>query len=371
MDIKNRYDITVVPEDVKQILKDSIKQYEQDTGKTLQPAHIERLIIQVYAFRELLTRKSINEAFRQTFPQTATGLALDLCGETLGCYRLQDKPARTLLRFSVSGEHRAIFIPKGTQVSVNNELYYSTLNDDVITPLISYVEIEAECSQAGTVGNGWEIGRISEIKTPLNTPYDVKVENRDVPSGGLLREEDEPYRKRILAAPEAFSSCGSVAAYDYHVRAVSQNIADVNISNPRGSVVRIAVLTQSGLPDMRLLNDIRQYVSAERLRPLCDTVEVIAPTERKYQIIARLTLLEGYREDVVKAQARDALQAYLSDKTKKLGIGIVPSAIISALRVKGVYDVNLIAPAKTLIQETEWANCTALSIEVEEERARG
>ncbi|VEI47063.1 Uncharacterized homolog of phage Mu protein gp47 [Actinobacillus equuli] len=88
-----------MPEDVKRILADSIAQYERDTGKQLQPAQIERLIINVYAFRESLSRKSINEAFRQTFPQTATGLALDLCGETLGCYRLQDKPARTILRF--------------------------------------------------------------------------------------------------------------------------------------------------------------------------------------------------------------------------------------------------------------------------------
>ncbi|MDD7545234.1 baseplate J/gp47 family protein [Actinobacillus porcinus] len=371
MDIENRYDVKVVPEDVRQILTDSIQQYEQDTGKTLQPAHIERLIIQVYAFRELLTRKSINEAFRQSFPQTATGVALDLCGETFGCYRLQDKPARTLLRFSIEGEHRSIIIPKGTQIAVTDELFFSTLNDDVITPLISYVDIEAECNQVGTIGNGWEIGRINKFKTPLNTAYEVKVGNQDIPSGGLLREEDDPYRKRILAAPEAFTNCGSIAAYDYHVRAVSQDIVDVNVANPRGGLVQITVLAKKGLPEARLLNEIKQYVSAERLRPLCDTVEVIAPTERRYQITARLTLLNGYREDLVKTQARDALQRYLSEKTKKLGGDIVPSAIISALRVEGVYDVNLIAPAKTLIQETEWANCTAINLEVEEEQVDG
>ncbi|TRC46201.1 phage baseplate protein, partial [Mannheimia haemolytica] len=67
----------------------------------------------------------------------------------------------------------------------------------------------------------------------------------------------------------------------------------------------------------------------------------------------------------------EALQLYLSDKTKKLGLDIVPSAIISALRVEGVYDVNLIQPVKTIINETEWANCTAISVEVEEERRDG
>lgn len=363
--------IKIIDEDVKTVLAEAIADYEKRTGKTLQPAHIERLIIQTYAYREQLLRKGINHAFLQTFPQFATGIALDLCGETFGCYRLQAKPARTLLRFSVSGEHTSIVIPKGTQVSVDDELFFSTLNDEVITPLISYVEVEAECNRIGTVGNGWEIGRIKKLKTPLETIYKVAVENRDSPSGGLMREEDEAYRKRILAAPEAFSNCGSIAAYDYHVRSVSQDIADVNISTPRGGLVRIAVLAKNGLPDTRLLEDIKKYVSAERLRPLCDTVEVIKPTERRYQITARLTLLEGYREDLVKTQAREALQLYLSDKTKKLGLDIVPSAIISALRVEGVYDVNLIQPIKTVINETEWANCIAISLEVEEERSNG
>lgn len=287
----HRFDIQVVPEDVKQVIADSIAQYERDTGKTLQPAQIERLIINVYAFRETLLRKGINEAFRQTFPQTATGIALDLCGESLGCYRLKDKPARTILRFAVTGEHPSILIPKGAQVAVSDELYFSTLNDDVITPLIGYVDVEAECNQQGIAGNGWELGRVNKLLSVLAFSQNLQVYNIDIPSGGLVQEDDDDYRKRILAAPEAFSTCGSVAAYDYHARSVSQLIADVNISTPRGGLVRIAVLTKAGLPDARLLNDIRRHLSGEKLRPLCDTVEVIAPTQRNYTIHAKLTLL--------------------------------------------------------------------------------
>lgn len=230
MEITSRYDIKVIPEDVKQIIADSIAQYEKATGKILQPAHIERLIIDVYAFRELLMRKGINEAFRQTFPQTATGVALDLCGEPLGCYRLQNKPARAILRFSIKEAHPSVLIPKGTKVAVTDDLEFVTLTDDVITPLINYVEIEAECDKTGTAGNGWEVGRIKTLKSSLNTDLTVEVANIDVSSGGLVDEADDDYRKRILSAPEAFSACGSVAAYDYHVRAVSQAIADVDIS---------------------------------------------------------------------------------------------------------------------------------------------
>lgn len=367
----NRHEVKAVDDNVERILRDAIADYEKRTGKVLQPAQIERLLINVYAFRESLARQGINEAFRQTFPQYATGLALDLCGETFGCYRLLDKPARTILRFSVKGEHPSIFIPKGTRVAATDNVEFITMNDDVITPLIAYVEIEAECNQTGEQGNGWELGRVKTLKSAVNFDGEITVTNIDVSSGGLAREDDEAYRKRILAAPEAFTTCGSIAAYDYHTRAVSQEIADVNVSNPRGGLVRIAVLTKTGLPDARLLNDIKAYVSPERRRPLCDTVEVIAPTKRDYQINATLTLLDGYREDIVKTKARDALQLYLSDKTKKLGIDVVPSAIISALRVEGVYDVNLISPAKIVINETEWANCTAINVEVAQERSHG
>ena len=76
----NRYDVKVVDDNVESILRDAIAQYEKRTGKILQPAHIERLLINVYALRESLARQGINEAFRQTFPQYAMGLALDLCG---------------------------------------------------------------------------------------------------------------------------------------------------------------------------------------------------------------------------------------------------------------------------------------------------
>lgn len=366
-----REEVKIVSEDIKNILSETIADYEKRTGKILQPAHVERSIIQSYAYRELLVRKGINEAFLNTFPQFATGLALDLCGEPMGCYRLQDKPARCILRFTINQPHSSVLIPKGTRVAIDDSLEFVTLTDDVITSLISYVEIEAQANLTGTIGNGWEVGRVNNLKSKLNTELEVEVTNIDISSGGLVQEADDDYRKRILAAPEAFSTCGSIAAYDYHVRSVSQAIADVNVATPKGGLVRITVLTKEGIPDARLLNDVKQYVSGEKLRPLCDTVEVLAPTQRDYQITATLQLLEGFREDIVKTKARDALQNYLSDKTKKLGLDVVPSALISALRVDGVYDVTLNSPQKMIVAENEWANCTAISVEVNTERTNG
>ena len=70
----NRYDVKVVDDNVESILRDAIAQYEKRTGKILQPAHIERLLINVYALRESLARQGINEAFRKPFHNTPRGL---------------------------------------------------------------------------------------------------------------------------------------------------------------------------------------------------------------------------------------------------------------------------------------------------------
>lgn len=366
-----REDVKIIADDVKVILAEAIADYEQRTGKTLQPAHIERSIIQTYAYRELLIRKGINEAFLQTFPQYASGLALDLCGEPLGCYRLRDKAARCVLRFSVSGEHESILIPKGTVVAVTDQLSFVTIADDVITPLISYVEIEAEATVTGILGNGWEIGRVKTLKSKLATDKEVTVTNIDITSGGIEEEDDDAYRLRILSAPEAFNTCGSVAAYEYYTRSVSQAIVDVAVITPAGGKVDIYPLTVTGVPDERLKNEIKQYLSAETRRPLCDVVTVKSPTVRSYQIIAELTLLQGYREDIVKTQARDALLNYLSTRTRKLGMDVVPSALMQVLRVDGVYDVVINQPTKMMIKATEWANCTAVTINVNGVRQDG
>lgn len=365
----NKDEIKIIADDVRTILADTIADYEKRTGKTLQPAHIERSIIQSYAYREHLTRRGINEAFLQTFPQFATGLALDLCGEMMGCYRLKEQPARCMLRFSVEGDHTDIPIPQDTQVKATDTLWFSTLTEGRIRATEQYVEIEAVANLTGNIGNGWQVGQIKTLKTALNA--NLTVQNIDVSSGGIGVETDDDYRKRILLAPEAFTTCGSVAAYEYHARSVSQNIADVTVSTPEGGTVKVTVLTKQGLPSTALLNQIKAYLSGEKCRPLCDTVQVAAPERLGYRIEARLDLLETYAENDVQQRAETALRHYLSSRTQKLGLDIVPLDIQATLKVAGVYNVTLISPALTELNSEQWAECEGIEIAINTERKYG
>lgn len=371
MEINSRYDITVVPEDVKQILAETIAKYEQDTGKVLQPAHIERLIINVYAFREMLVRKGINEAFRQTFPQTATGIALDLCGGQVGCIRLKNQAARCMLRFSVTGSHDVITIPAGTTVQATDTLSFSTLYEMQLHSTEQFVDVESIANITGEIGNGWEAGRVSKLISTLNTSSTITVSNIDTTSGGIDTEDDDNYRKRILLAPEAFTTCGTVGAYTYHALSASQFISDVSISTPKGGTVQIAVLTRNGVPSESIIRQVQRYVADPKRRPLCDTVQVVPAQEITYQINAELDLLETANEKVTLANAEQSLRTYLSHRTQKLGLDIVPLDIQTALKVAGVYNVHLNQPVLTDVNNQQWTNCLNISLQASEIRKNG
>lgn len=362
-------EIKIIDDDVKQILSEIITDYETRTGKRLQPAHIEQSIIQSYAYREQLVRAGINYAFLQQFPQFATGVALDLCGEPMGCYRLSDQPAETTLRFSVTGEHSAIVIPEGTLVGATDSLLFATETEVRINRTEQYVDVVGICQTTGATGNGWQVGQIKTLKSEL--PKGVTASNIDVSDNGIDTESDDDYRKRILLAPEAFTTCGSVAAYQYHTRSVSQFIADVDISTPEGGTVKVTVLTKQGLPNNILLNKVKSYISGEKRRPLCDTVVVASPERVAYQVVAELTLLETSGENDVRKKAETALRNYISSRTQKLGQDIVPLDLQTVLKVTGVYNVELTSPALTKLTTEQWAECESITINIKDEREYG
>ena len=125
----NRADVKIVDDNLDTVLSDTIRDYETRADKTLRPAHIERLLINTYAYRETLTRQQVNEAYRQQHARFATGLMLDLCGDDVSTPRLSGKPALTTLRFTaptLSGA-TTINIPKGTRAQVGELVFVTTI----------------------------------------------------------------------------------------------------------------------------------------------------------------------------------------------------------------------------------------------------
>lgn len=373
-----REEVKIVDDDLAQSLVAMIADYEQRAGKVLQPAHIERLLINTFAYREHLLRQQVNEAYRQQHPRFATGLMLDLCGDDVSTPRLQAQPALTTLRFSavLSGLEQ-IAVPKGTRVNAGQTSFVTT-EAALLTAAQSSAEVAAECTESGSVGNGWSVGQINSLAERLHPTIDVAVSNTTVSAGGVEIEGDEAYRERVLLAPESFSVAGPVGAYQYWARQASPAVVDVHVANdtdgggqPIGGRVAVTVLAKDGLPNAELIGKIQAALSAEKRRPLCDTVVVKAPTAVDYTLDAELTLFTGTDARTAKAAAEQAWAAYEAARRSRLGLDIVPLDIQTALKVAGVYNVVLHNLPLTVVKPDQWARCTSTTIRIAAQTAEG
>lgn len=373
-----REEVKIVDDDLTQTLAATIADYEQRAGKVLQPAHIERLLINTFAYREHLLRQQVNEAYRQQHPRFATGLMLDLCGDDVSTPRLQAQPALTTLRFTavLSGLEQ-IAVPKGTRVNAGQTGFVTT-EAALLTAAQSSAEVAAECTETGTVGNGWSVGQINSLAERLHPTIEVTVANTTVSAGGAEIEDDEAYRERVLLAPESFSVAGPVGAYQYWARQASPAVVDVYVANdtdgggqPIGGRVAVTVLAKDGLPNAELIGKIQAALSAEKRRPLCDTVVVKAPTAVDYTLDAELTLFTGTDARTAKAAAEQAWAVYEAVRRSRLGLDIVPLDIQTALKVAGVYNVVLHNLPLTVVKPDQWARCTSTTIRIAAQTAEG
>lgn len=77
-----------IARDPAAITAEIIAQYEQLSGKTLYPAQVERLLIDLLAYRETLIRIGIQEAAKQNLVAFAHAPMLDYLGQLVGVTRL-------------------------------------------------------------------------------------------------------------------------------------------------------------------------------------------------------------------------------------------------------------------------------------------
>jgi phage-related baseplate assembly protein len=354
-----------IARDPQVITAEIVGEYERLSGKTLYPAQAERLLIDVMAYRETLVRIGIQEAAKQNLVAFARAPMLDYLGELLGVTRLPAQPALATLRFSVAQPLAAsLLIPGGTRVEGSDGSVTFATDADVTLPagLLS-IDAAATCLESGTAGNAWQPGQINNLVDDLGGE-DIAVTNATITAGGFDAEDDERLRERIKLAPEAFSTAGSRLAYVFHAKSAHQSIVDVAVLSPIPGKVRLYPLTGGGLPDVNLLALVEAACSAERVRPLTDTVEALAPTPVDYAIDVALTLYVTASQAAVVAAVEAAARSFVTDRAAGLARDVVPSQVIAALSVSGVYQVTVNSPSLLTLAEHEWANCTGITVSV-------
>lgn len=137
-----------------------IDAYERLTGRSLNPADPERLMINLLAYAVTICAINIDETARLNLLATSRGEYLDRLGELVGCRRLPPRKARLTLRFNIETPLSFdVVIPQGTRVTAGGENIFSTISEARIPAGSTYVDVEAEYIEPGTKGNGFAIGQ--------------------------------------------------------------------------------------------------------------------------------------------------------------------------------------------------------------------
>jgi phage-related baseplate assembly protein len=299
---------------------------------------------------------------------------LDYLGQLMSVTRLAAQPAVTTLRFTLADALTVPFtIRAGTQVGTQDgAAIFATDADLTIPPGAIAGTTTATATAPGAFANGYLPGQVNVPIVP--NVMVASVANLDTTGGGAAPETDDHLRMRIQAAPSQFSVAGPVGAYRFFALGVDPSIIDAQVVSPAPGQVSVYVLTgpiaqpapapnASAIANAALLAEVQAALSADKVRPLTDSVSALAVSEVDYAIVATITLYSDADPTSTLDAANAAAAQFALNCAGRIGRDIVRSQIIAALSVAGVYEVALSAPAADIVMlPGQWANCVAIEL---------
>lgn len=366
-----------VDRDPNAILQECIASYEAKAGRTLEPEQAERLLIDLIAYRETLLRIAIQDAAKQNLRAYARYPMIDFLVELIGGARLDAKPATTTERFTLDAALGVPTpIPQGTRVRTKDgKVIFTTDVDKTIDAGQTTVDVDVTAIEAGPLGNGYGPGQVSEILDNLGVT--ITASNLTTTANGTAAEDSARLSERMPDILAEYAAAGPEDAYRALAKAAHPDVEDAYVENPSPGLVRVHVLATYGVPDQTLLDTVTSALSSEDVRPICDTVEVVAAVQVNYALTAALVLKKGALQTETIAAAEEAAAEFTADRAARLGRSLIPVQITGKLsrpeideetgeiirpELGGVYNVLLTSPVETILQPNEFANCTGITI---------
>lgn len=185
-------------------------------------------------------------------------------------------------------------------------------------------------------------------------------------NGVDVLEGDEEYRRRILLAPEAYTTAGSHGAYVFHGLSADGRVLNVDVWSPGGGRVEIAVQSREGdgvAPD-DLVAAVRLHLHRKEIKPLTAEVNVRSITNFPYRVEVEGFVLPGPSPALIQEEMALKLQAMAA--ARRTPTRDVPrSAVFAAASVGAVDKVFVKSPATDIARgHGEVAVCTGLDVKV-------
>nr|DAL52692.1 MAG TPA_asm: baseplate assembly protein [Caudoviricetes sp.] len=344
-------DITFVETDMAKIQEQLINLYTTITDRTLAAADPIRLFLNCIAYVIIMQRNSINYSAKMNLLRYAVNTFLDEIGYNIGVDRLPATKAVTTIKITLSKQaDTTTIIPKGIRVTPGDDVFFELVDNATINIGETTTTAKAQCTIAGSIGNGYMPGQINKIVDRL--PFTADMVNTTTTEGGTDVESDDAYRERIHLAPEKFSTAGPIGAYEYWAKSASTLINDVLVNSPSPGVVNIYVLLKDGeLPEEELINQVEAVCNDDKIRPLTDEVKVLAPETVNYQVNLTYWISKDdqYQEVSLKEKIEKAVQDWILWTKSRIGRDINPSELIRKMVVAGAKRVDVVSPVYTKV----------------------
>ena len=350
-------DIEFLETDTETVISNMIALYEEmqraegrDNYK-VRPGSPERLFISWAAAIIVQQRTLINETAKMNVPRYAAKSEneeyLDSLAEIFkDTQRLPASPASATFRFYISEpQQQSTIIPAGTRISFDGVIIFATSEVLEIRAGETSGEVEAVCTQPGTVGNGLVAGQVKEV-VDLYDHYQ-KAENITTTSGGAEKEDNESYYERMRGSMESFSTAGPINGYIYWTKTVSPAVLDVAVTSPEACYVDVRVILRDGQEATEaVLKEIEEALNASDIRPLTDIVTVSAPETVDFSVDATFWIAQPNRESAaaIEREVRAAVDSFIIWQTSKMGRDINPSYLTKLMMDAGAKRVEVRQP---------------------------
>lgn len=352
MTLKTLPDIQFCETDTANVETAVIVEYESLAGKKLYPGDPVRLFLEALAKMIVMQRVIIDTSAKQNLLAFATDEKLDHLGALTGTTRLAPTPATAVFRFSaLDAAASSVLIPAGIRVTLDQELFFATVETCEIPAGDTFAEVQAECTDAGEIGNGFLPGQVNRLVDAVDG-VDA-VENITETADGADTESDDSFRERIHLSVERYTTAGTRGGYEYWAKTAHQDIVDVAVHSPDPGIVDVYVLLNGGLlPDQEMLDLVESVLTPEDVIPLTDTcnVKVPEPVSCSVELTWYLDRDDSALAGSVQAAVLAAVDEYAAWQTTALGRDINPTELIWRVKDAGATRVSLTTPVHVYLE---------------------
>lgn len=189
-----------------------------------------------------------------------------------------------------------------------------------------------------------------------------------------VMEDDDEFRRRILLAPEAFTTGGAAGAYVYHALSSDPRVLNVDVWTPYQGSGQVIIAIQSregdGGASPELVEAVRGYMHRRgpngwpNIKPLTTDLRVRSIVNVPYRIVAQGYVMHGPDPAETRTLALASLAGMAA--SRRTPARDVPLSAIHAAGMVGAMDrLTLVSPVADIARgQGEVALCTGIDLRV-------